>query len=154
MWSGYFAAKHKYRTEATLTDVKVTSHERLKSKEERSRDPFHQYETYYKYTLTWQFMDPDTEKKYTFVREDEANHPNAHQYGEKTTLYIYYNDDPEEFETIDPFVSIIFGLAGLGVIIFPVVDIIRVYLKRRSIILRDQRNAAARAASGGSMKGS
>ena len=95
MWSGYFTAKHKYQTEATLTDIKVTSHKRLKSKEERSRDPFHQYGTYYKYTLTWQFMDPDTEKKYTFVRDDEANNPHAHKYGEKITLFIYYNDNPD-----------------------------------------------------------
>lgn len=154
MWSGYFTAKHKYQTEATLTDIKVTSHKRLKSKEERSRDPFHQYETYYKYTLTWQFMDPDTEKKYTFVRDDEANNPHAHKYGEKITLFIYYNDNPDEFETIDPFISVIVGIAGLAIIIFPVVDIIRAYIKRRRIILRDQKAAAARAANGGNMKGS
>lgn len=116
---------------------------------ERQNDPNYskndRYETYYSYKLTWQFMDPDSEKKYTFIREEEAAHPNAHEYGEKQTAFVYNNDDESDFEIMDYFASVIIAIAGLGLIVFPTVDIIRAAVKKKRIIERDRKAALNRA---------
>lgn len=145
MWMGYFTAKHHFSAEAKLISVDVKEQTRLKDKNDPNYSKNDRYETYYSYKLTWQFMDPDSEKKYTFIREEEAAHLNAHEYGEKQTVFVYYNDDESDFEIMDYFASVIIAIAGLGLIVFPTVDIIRAAVKKKRIIEIDRKAALNRA---------
>ncbi len=147
MWMGFLTAQHHFSAEAKLISVDVKEQTRLKDKNDPNYSKNDRYEKYYSYKLTWQFMNPDSEKKYTFIREEEASHPNAHEYGEKQTVFIYYNGDESDYEIMDYFASVIVALVGIALIVFPLADVIRVHIKRKKIEERDRKAAIKRASS-------
>lgn len=139
MSMGYLTAQHKFSTEATLVDVDVEAKTRMRSKDDVNYSPTNKEETYYKYKLTWRFMNPESEKKYSYTRTDEASHPNAHKLWDKTTIYVYYNEDEADYELMEPFSAIIVVLAGAALIAFPVFDILRVIILRSRARSRDKK---------------
>ena len=134
MWMGYITAEHKFCAEATIVKIDTKAEQRLKNKDDVNYSPTDRYETYYTYRLTWRFMNPDSEKKYSFVRETEAQFDNAHEYGEKMTVYVYYNDDESDYEIVEPFYTVLFVLGGAAFIVVAVVDVIRRLIRKKKMM--------------------
>ena len=146
LWKDYFFAQHKYSGEAVLVSVDESMHTRLKNKNDTNYSKTDKYETYYTYKLTWQISNPDSEKSYRFVTQDEKTYAGAHPYGEKQTVFVYYNEDEADYKMVDYSSSLIIALVGLGLIVFPVIDILRVEERKKRILERDRKAAAQRAA--------
>lgn len=146
MWTGYIFAQNKFSGEAVLVAINESEHTRLKNKNDVNYSKTNKYDTYYNYKLTWQIMNPDSEKKYKFVTEEEKKYPGGHEYGEKQTVFVYYNNDETDYSMVDYSSSSIIALAGLAFIVFPVVDIVRAAAKKKKTEKRDRRAAQLRAA--------
>ena len=139
MSMGYLTAQHKFSTEATLVDVDVEAKTRMRKKDDVNYSASNKEETYYKYKLTWSFVNPESEKKYSYTRTDEATHPNAHKLWDKSTIYVYYNENESDYELMEPFSAIIVVLVGAALMVFPVIDILRVIIHRRRVRKRDEK---------------
>lgn len=125
IWKDYILAENKFQTEALLTDVNIQAKQKLKDKNDPTRDNFHLYDTYYEYKLTWEFMNVYSEKKYKYYNETEGSNENLHKAGEKQPVFVYYNDNEEDYELVDAGASILFIIGGAVFIIIPATDLIR-----------------------------
>lgn len=129
IWKDYILAENKFQTEALLTDVNIQAKQKLKDKNDPTRDNFHLYDTYYEYKLTWEFMNVYSEKKYKYYNETEGSNENLHKAGEKQPVFVYYNDNEEDYEIADDSSSLLFGIAGIVFLMIPAVGTIKVGIK-------------------------
>ena len=106
--------------------MSVTEDLRLKKKEDRDNNFSSEYETYYEYELTWEFVNVNSEQKYRFESETESTTKNSYKVGDKKTIFVYYNGDEADFELADPFGAVIFLAAGTILIIIAIVDIVSI----------------------------
>ena len=126
----YVTAKVRFKTEATLIDMDITTKKKLKDKDDANYTT-NRYKTYYEFRLTWQFVNPNSELKHKLVQTDTNDFKTAHSIGDKKTLYVYYNDDENDFDTFEPFHLIIFIAVGVALPIFAVIDIIGKVKRRK-----------------------
>ena len=70
-------------------------------------------------------MNVYSEKKYKYYNETEGSNENLHKAGEKQPVFVYYNDNEEDYELVDAGASILFIIGGAVFIIIPATDLIR-----------------------------
>lgn len=131
IWKDYFNAEHKFSVEATLISVDTDKKTVPKKKTAPDYTISNRDKTYYEYELTWMFENPESHKIYKFIHEAESSTANMYHAGQKQTLFIYYNENEADYETAEPFQTIIFLAVGVILIIIPIWDITSKAVRRR-----------------------
>ena len=125
IWKDYLLSQVKFSTEAVLMDTDVREKQKLKNKDDPNRTNYNKYDTYYEYKLTWRFENIYSEKKYSFYEERESSTKPTEKIGDKKTVFVYYNDNEEDYEIADDSSSLLFGIAGIVFLMIPAVGTIK-----------------------------